>query len=38
MHIATSAVCMGANVFEKHIAYENQKKVLILNFPLKEKK
>ncbi len=37
MHIATSAVCMGANVFEKHIAYENQKKGFDIKFSIKGK-
>jgi pseudaminic acid synthase len=31
-HIATSAVCMGANIFEKHIGYNDQKKGFDINF------
>ncbi len=34
-HIASSAVCMGANVFEKHIGYNKQKKGFDIKFSSK---
>jgi len=34
-HVATSAMCMGANIFEKHIGYNNQKKGFDIKFSTK---
>lgn len=36
-HIATAAVCMGANIFEKHIGFEKQKKGFDISFSTKGK-